>query len=103
VYQGISISTIEAATSLGAGRLKTFIKIELPQIKTGIVTAAIFSFAISMGEMNASIMLAPSNFVTIPLAIYQLIGSYNFYGACALGSILLLISLLSFKLIDNFD
>ena len=97
------MSLIEASESLGFNRLKTFIKIELPLIKGGIVTAAIFSFALSIGEMNASIMLAPNGFVTIPLAIYQLIGSYNFYGACALGSILLLICLLSFRLMDKVD
>lgn len=103
VYKTVDYSLIEASESLGYNRFKTFIKIELPLIKGGIVTAAIFSFALSIGEMNASIMLAPNGFVTIPLAIYQLIGSYNFYGACALGSILLLICLLSFRLMDKVD
>lgn len=103
VYKTINKSLIESSLILGVNRFKTFINIELPLIKSGIVTAGVFSFALSIGEMNASIMLAPPGFVTIPLSIYQLIGSYNFYGACALGSILLVISLISFRLMDNID
>ncbi|WP_187759752.1 ABC transporter permease [Thiospirochaeta perfilievii] len=103
IYKTIDISLIEASESLGYRRFKTFLKVELPLIKGGIITAGVFSFSLSVGEMNASIMLAPSGFVTLPLAIYQLIGSYNFYGACALGSILLLLSFLSFRLMDSVD
>lgn len=103
VYKTVDQSLIEASQSLGLNRFKTFLKIELPLIKSGMVTAGIFSFALSIGEMNASIMLAPSGFITIPLAIYQLIGKYNFYGACALGTLLLLTCLLSFRLIDKMD
>lgn len=103
IYKTLDNSLVEASESLGVNRFHTFIKIELPLIKGGIITAAVFSFALSIGEMNASIMLAPPGFVTIPLAIYQLIGSYNFYGACALGSILLLICLISFRSMDKVD
>lgn len=103
IYKTIDMSLIEASESLGVTRFRTFINIELPLIKSGIITASVFAFALSIGEMNASIMLAPSGFVTIPLAIYQLIGSYNFYGACALGSILLFVCLISFRLMDKVD
>lgn len=103
VYRTIDHSLIEASMTLGFSRFKTFLKIEIPLMKSGLVTAAIFTLALSIGEMNASIMLAPSGFVTIPLAIYQLIGSYNFMGACALGSILLLLSFTAFRLIDGVD
>lgn len=103
IYKSVNKSLIESSMSLGVSRLKTFISIEVPLIKSGIITASVFTFALSIGEMNASIMLAPPGFVTIPLSIYQLIGSYNYYGACALGSILLVISLISFRLMDNID
>lgn len=103
IYKTIDYSMIEASMSLGYSRFKTFLKIEIPLMKSGIITAAIFTLALSIGEMNASIMLAPSGFVTIPLAIYQLIGSYNFMGACALGSILLILSFSAFRLIDGKD
>lgn len=103
VYKSLDNSLVEASQSLGVNRTRTFFNIELPILRSGIITAALFTFALSIGEMNASIMLAPPGFVTIPLAIYQLIGSYNYYGACALGSILLLVSLLSFRVMDGLD
>lgn len=103
IYKTIDYTLIEASNSLGYSRIKTFFKIDLPLLKSGIITATVFTFAISIGEMNASIMLAPPGFVTIPLAIYQLIGSYNFYGACALGTLLLILCLLSFRLIDSME
>lgn len=103
IYNTMDVSLIEASLSLGYNRLLTFFKIEIPVIKSGLITASVFSFSLSMGEMNASIMLAPNGFVTIPLAIYQLIGSYNFYGACALGSILLIVSLGTFIIMDKME
>lgn len=103
VYTTINNSLIEASMSLGHNRFRTFLNIELPLVKSGIVASSVFSFALSLGEMNASIILAPSGFVTIPLAIYQLISSYNYYEACALGTFLLLICLITFKLMDNMD
>lgn len=103
VQKTINQSLIEVSQTLGYNRFKTYIFIELPMLKSGIITAGIFTLALSIGEMNASIMLAPTGFTTIPLTIYKLISAYNFMGACALGSILLFLSLISFRLIDNMD
>lgn len=103
VYSTIDRSLIESSLSLGYNRFQTFKHIEVPLLRSGIVTSAIFTFSLSMGEMNASIMLAPSGFTTIPLAIHSLIGNYQFQGACALGSILLIICLITFKIMDNMD
>jgi ABC-type Fe3+ transport system permease subunit len=39
---------------------------------------------------------------TIPIAVYRLISSYNFFAACAMGSVLMLICGGAFYLIDKF-
>ena len=39
--------------------------------------------------------------ITIPVMIYRLIGSYNFIGACAMGSVLMLFCFLAFLIIDR--
>jgi thiamine transport system permease protein len=59
-------------------------------------TGAIFAFALSMGEFNATLTLANSSIITLPVVMYRLIGSYNFQGACALGTILIAVSVLVF-------
>ncbi len=50
-----------------------------------------FAFALSMGEITATLTLANSAIITLPVIMYRLIGSYNFQGACALGSVLILV------------
>ena len=48
-------------------------------------------------------MLSQPGTTTLPIAIYRLIGSYKFYGACALGTILMFICLIAFLAIDHLD
>jgi thiamine transport system permease protein len=92
----------QAAQAAGAGPVKSFFTIELPQARGALITASVFSLALSAGELNATIILAPGNFTTMPLAIYRMIGAYDISGACTLGTILIAISILSFLTLDNF-
>ncbi|MBK5200508.1 MAG: iron ABC transporter permease [Spirochaetaceae bacterium] len=85
-----------SAISLGASPFRAFVDIELPLIKKPLIKAAIFSFATSMGEINATLVLSSSKIETIPVVMYRLIGSYNFAGACALGTILIVVCAIVF-------
>ena len=100
-YDRIDSSIKESAMSLGASWKRIFIRIEIPMVRSGLFTGAVLAFALSMGEINATIMIAPDNFITIPLAIYRLIGSYQFYQACAMGTILIVTSAVSFMVLDR--
>jgi thiamine transport system permease protein len=93
----------ESALLQGASELQSLIKIELPLLRKSLISSAIFSFALSMGEINAVLILAPPDRITIPIAVYRLIGSYNYPGACAMGSLLMLISLLTFFIMNSQD
>jgi thiamine transport system permease protein len=97
----ISPSLPEAARSLGADPRRLFFRVELPLLKPGILAGAAFAFAISLGEINATLMLYEPRLISIPVAIYRLISSYNFFAACAMGSLLMLTSLLAFIVIDR--
>lgn len=101
VFRKINPRLINAAMSLGANRWRTFLRIEFPMIKSGIIAGATFAFAISIGEINATLMLYNPNYTTIPIAIYRLISAYNFFAACALGTVLIVICFLVFLLIDK--
>jgi thiamine transport system permease protein len=91
----------EAARSLGAGAWQLFFRVELPLLKGALITGAAFAFGISVGEINATLMLSPPGVVTMPLAVYRLIGSYNFAGACAMGTVLMLACFLAFLAIET--
>ena len=103
ILSRMSASLSDAARTLGASRFQAFRTVDLPLMKNGLVAGGAFAFALSAGEMNATIMIAPEGFVTAPLAVYRLIGSYNFFGACALGSFLVLMCLGAFYLIDRLS
>lgn len=103
IFRKVKISLREAALNLGASSFRAFRDIELPLIKSGLLTGATFAFAVSIGEMNATLMLSQPGTTTLPIAIYRLIGSYKFFGACALGTILMFICLIAFLTIDRFD
>ena len=100
-YNRINRRCIECAQSLGAKPLRILWTVKLPMIKNGIFTAGIFAFAVSAGEVNGALMLAPEGFATMPVAIYRLIGAYRFYQACAMGTVLLLICIAAFYAIDR--
>ncbi len=85
-YDRIDSSIKESAMSLGASWTRIFTRIEIPMVRSGLFTGAVLAFALSMGEINATIMIAPDNFITIPLAIYRLIGSYQFLSGMCYGN-----------------
>ncbi len=100
-YDRIDSTLIESAESIGAGKLRILLTLEIPLVKNGIITASVIAFALSMGEINSTLMLAPDNFTTIPVAVYRMIGSYNFSQACAMGTILIIVCSASFFVIDK--
>ena len=100
-FRKIKSSLTEAASSLGAGPWRLFWYLELPLARSALITGAAFAFGISVGEINASLMLYNERLITIPVMVYRLIGSYNFIGACAMGSVLMLFCFLAFLIIDR--
>jgi thiamine transport system permease protein len=89
-YRKIPFSYTQASLTLGASVSQTFWHVELPLLRPAMATGAAFAFALSMGEINATLVLSDSSIITVPVVMYRLIGSYNFAGACALGTILIL-------------
>ncbi|RLE31436.1 iron ABC transporter permease [Candidatus Acetothermia bacterium] len=94
LWEGLDPALVEAARTLGAGRLRSFLTVELPLLSRGLLLAASFSFALSLGEMTAVIMLARPGLVTMPLAIYQFLSSSarQFGAASAMATLLILVA-----------
>lgn len=78
-----------SAYTLGSGTARTCFSIEIPMIRGTIARAFIFSFALSVGEVNATLTLAEGKVITLPILLYRLINSYNYQGACAIGTVLI--------------
>lgn len=89
---------LDAAYTLGASVSRTCFGVEIPMLKTTLARAFIFSFALSVGEVNATLTLAEGKVVTLPILLYRLINSYNYQGACAIGSVLMVMTFIIFAL-----
>ena len=99
----ISIRVPQAARAAGANAVQSFIHVELPMARRALISSGVFAFALSAGELNSTMILAPGDFTTVPLAIYRLIAAYDFNGACALGTVLIVICLAAFFLLDQAE
>lgn len=97
----INQEMLDVGKSLGLNRKALFLKIELPLLYSSILVAGIFSFAISLGEFASIYFISRGPTATIPLGIYELISHRNIPEAAALSTILILVSLLIFYLIER--
>ncbi len=92
---------VRAARSLGDRGPEVTLNIRLPLMAPGILTAAVLCFAISIGEMGATMMVAPSGLTTMPLALYRFIsGGRDFGAASAYAVIMLLFTVGSFLVVQ---
>jgi len=93
----------EAARGLGAGPLQVMRHIDLPLLAPSLAAAAIFAFAISLGEFGASLLIARPEYPTMPVAIYRFLGqpgALNYGQALAMSSLLMLVTASSAALIE---
>ena len=61
----------EASADLGAGPLTTFFLVTLPQIRSGLVSGAIFAFISSWINVELSIFNTTAELTTIPVKLFN--------------------------------
>lgn len=96
----------QAAAILGASPWKVWFKVELPLIMRAATVAALFSFAISLGEFGASSFLSRPDIPTLPVAIFRFLGlpgALNYGQAMAMACILMLVCTLVMFLVDRIS
>ncbi|MGA9047720.1 MAG: molybdate ABC transporter permease subunit [Dehalococcoidia bacterium] len=97
-FDQVDTNTEDAARTLGASEWKVFWSITLPLAWPGVAAGTVLSFARSLGEFGATLMLAgniPGKTATIPVAIYFSIQEGDTNQALILVAIVLVIALAS--------
>jgi len=94
-FEGIGRGPMEAAESLRAGPMDAFFSVVVPLAKPGFITAAVLSFAHTIGEFGVVLMVGgniPGKTRVISIAIYEHVETLNYSEAHILSVGLLIFS-----------
>ena len=100
-FESINPEIREAAQVSGLSNWQIFRLIELPLAWRGITSAAVLTFAHTLGEFGVILMVGgaiPGETKTVSIAIYDKVQSFDTAGAGALSLLLLAISLVAIAL-----
>jgi thiamine transport system permease protein len=88
-FRSLPANTLNAALVSGAAPLRALFSTVLPLSLPRLRSAWGFAAALSLGELNAVMMLGMEKWETLPLYIYRATGAYRYGNACAAGTILI--------------
>jgi molybdate transport system permease protein len=94
-FEGVDRKLLDASAVLGAGQLRTFWRVILPLSVPGVVTAAVLSFAHTMGEFGVVLMVGGNLrgvTRTVSIDIYDHVQSFEYAEANRLAFALLAFS-----------
>ncbi len=103
VLQNFSQEAEEASVSLGANRFQTFTKVIFPELMPAILTGFSLAFARALGEYGSVVFIAgnmPMKTEITPLIIMTKLEQYDYVGATAVATVMLVISFVLLLLIN---
>lgn len=103
VLQEMESELEEAAASLGAFRWQTFIRVILPTLTPALLTGFALAFARALGEYGSVVFISgnmPMKTEIVPLLIITKLEQYDYAGATAIATVMLLASFVLLLLIN---
>jgi thiamine transport system permease protein len=103
---GLDDRLVDAARALGATRARALVDVELPVVAGSVVAGAAFAVAVSVGEFDATILLAEGvEGATMPVALDRYVGNRSIGPslgpATAMGTVLLVVTSVAFLVVDR--
>ncbi|HEY9898520.1 MAG TPA: molybdate ABC transporter permease subunit [Pantanalinema sp.] len=80
-FRGIDPRLIEASRTLGASRWRTFWRVVLPASRAGLASAALLTFAHTVGEFGVALMVGgniPGQTRTVAIALYDMVEAMEY-------------------------
>jgi molybdate transport system permease protein len=96
-FEAVGDDTLEAAASLGASPWQRFIRVALPISRAGFLSGSVLSFAHTVGEFGAILMIGgniPGETQVVSIALYQLVENLEWGKAHALAGALVAFALI---------
>jgi molybdate transport system permease protein len=100
-FEAIPPEVREAAACCGMSPFRALLKVELPLAWPGLMTAAVLTFAHTLGEFGIVLMVGgsiPGETKTIAIAIYDRVQAFDDRSAAEMSAVLLFISLVAISL-----
>jgi molybdate transport system permease protein len=92
-FEGVSVQYLEVAAMQRAGLVQQFFRVALPLSKNGILTAAVMTFAHTVGEFGVLLMIGgsiPGKTRVASVQIYDYVQAFEYAQAHRLALVLLL-------------
>ncbi|OHD70784.1 MAG: sulfate ABC transporter permease subunit CysT [Spirochaetes bacterium RBG_16_49_21] len=99
----LDVEIEEAAASLGAGRVQTFVRVVFPSILPAVLTGFVLSFARALGEYGSVVFIAgnmPMKTEIVPLMIMTKLEQFDIPAATAIAFVMLVASFILLLLIN---
>ena len=91
----IPLSVEEASISLGASKMKTFFKVTVPMMSSGIISGAILSWVSIVTEVSSAAILYNNRSITLTVGTYAAVSRGNFGEAAAFAAVTTVLTALS--------
>ncbi|HSJ22375.1 MAG TPA: molybdate ABC transporter permease subunit [Nocardioidaceae bacterium] len=95
-FHGVPQRLLEASDVLGRGRAATLLKVVLPLSRAGLATAAVLTFAHTVGEFGVVLMVGgniPGETRTVSVSVYDSVQAFDYATAGRTSAVLLVFSL----------
>lgn len=103
ILSQIPMSIDEAAESLGAGKVKTLVKVTIPMMFSGIFAGAVMSWVTLITELSSSLLLYSFRTQTLNVAVYKAVGNGTDGRACALATIVTVFTIISLLIFNKIS
>jgi spermidine/putrescine transport system permease protein len=101
--QGMDRALEEASMDLGADEWTTFFKVTIPQLKPGIIAAALLAFTLSFDDFVITFFVAGIGSTTLPLKIYSMVKLGVSPKINALSVLIIIFSMVLITIADRFQ
>lgn len=91
----IPLSIEEASISLGASKMKTFFRITVPMMSSGIISGAILSWVSIVTEVSSAAILYNNRSITLTVGTYTAVARGNFGEAAAFAAVTTVLTAIS--------
>ncbi|GAB5507016.1 MAG: ABC transporter permease [Rhizobiaceae bacterium] len=92
----------EAAMDLGAGPVRTFFRITMPQISISMVVSALFAFVTSFDQVETTLFLVRAGDNTLPIEMFLYLQKWQDPTIAALSSVLIAFALMIVAVLSIF-